>query len=143
MLGDFIYLYLLSDRYPMWSYNPQGYDRELGLTNSHISLSIMLIKYPATILVYLGKFPSQGAIKKILYISFWILFYGLNEMIDVKGNLIKYDNGWSLWWSILFNIAMFIILRIHHLRPPLAWALSILFVVFLWKVFEVPSTVFR
>jgi hypothetical protein len=143
ILGDFIYLYLLSERYPMWSYTPQGLDKESGLTNSHISLSIMLIKYPATVLVYLSKFPSQGTTRKLLYIGFWIALYVLNELLDLSVNLIKYDNGWNLWWSALFNAIMFTILRIHYLRPPLAWALSAVFIIFLWNVFEVPATVFR
>jgi hypothetical protein len=70
IVGDFIYLYLLSDQYPMWRYNPQGFDKGMGITNSHVSLSIMAIKYPATILIYLSKFPVGGYVKQIGYILF-------------------------------------------------------------------------
>lgn len=45
IIGDFIYLYLLSDLYPMWRYNPPEIDKQAGLTNTHIALSVMLIKY--------------------------------------------------------------------------------------------------
>ena len=47
ILGDFIYLYLLSDHFPMWRYQPANNDGKMGLTNTHISLSIIAIKYPA------------------------------------------------------------------------------------------------
>ncbi|MBG9589795.1 hypothetical protein [Cytobacillus firmus] len=66
----------------------------------------MAVKYPVTILIYLYRFPGGKLIKKLLYI-------------------LKYDNGWSLKWSILFNAVMFTILRVHHKRPAAAWGLSI------------------
>ncbi|WP_282173854.1 hypothetical protein [Cytobacillus firmus] len=106
ILGDFLYLYLLSDFYPMWTYDPQGIDEKVNLTNTHVSFSIMAVKYPVTILIYLYRFPGGKLIKKLLYI-------------------LKYDNGWSLKWSILFNAVMFTILRVHHKRPAAAWGLSI------------------
>lgn len=141
--GDFLYLYLLSDHYPMWRYNPQGIDEQVNLTNTHITFSIMAIKYPATILIFLHRFPGSSILKRILYISGWVLLYTINEIIDIKLNLIKYSNGWSLKWSIFFNSVMFTILLIHHKRPVAAWILSILFIIFLWNQFDVPSSVFR
>ncbi|WP_442599707.1 CBO0543 family protein [Neobacillus sp. D3-1R] len=143
IIGDFIYLYLLSDHYPMWKYNPQGFDENAGITNSHVSLSIMAVKYPATILVYLSKFPEGNHIKQIFYILCWVGFYGINEFIDTKLHLINYYNGWNFGWSLLFNAVAFIILRIHYLRPLLAWCLSVVFILVLWNVFDVPSSVFR
>ncbi|MCM3093890.1 MULTISPECIES: CBO0543 family protein [unclassified Cytobacillus] len=143
ILGDFLYLYLLSDIYPMWTYDPQGIDEKANLTNTHVSLSIIAVKYPATILIYLYRFPAGNLIKKLLYISGWVLLYTVNEIVDIKLKLIKYDNGWNLKWSILFNAVMFIILWVHFKRPAAAWELSILFFIFLWRQFDVPSTVFR
>ncbi|MBS4175119.1 CBO0543 family protein [Bacillus sp. FJAT-49736] len=142
ILGDFIYQYFLSDLYPMWTYNPQGVDEKAGLTHVHIFLTIMIIKYPATTLIYLSKFPDGKRLKQILYIVFWVIIYGINELIDIRNHLIQYHNGWSFWWSVMFNVVMFIILRMHYRRPLTAWALSMLFIVFLWQVFDVPSTVF-
>ena len=143
MLGDFIYLYLLSDYYPMWRYVPSPGDREIGITNAHISFSIMILKYPATCLAYLSHFPQQGAIIKFIYYLGWMLIYLINEMIDLHYHLIKYYNGWNFGWSILFNAVMFLILKIHFHRPVFAWILSAVFIVFLWNRFEVPSSVFR
>jgi hypothetical protein len=93
LLGDFLYQYLLVDHYSMWKYTPQGMDAELGLTHTHIFLSVMLVKYPATVMIYLSKFPKERLIKQILYILFWISIYSVNEFIDLKTNLMKHDHG--------------------------------------------------
>lgn len=142
-LGDFLYLYLLSDFYPMWKYVPQGLDKYFGLTGTQISLASIFIKYPATILIYLSKFPDKNKFKQLLYMLGWVLIYFFNELIDVKLNQFKYFNGWNLYWSTLFTIVMFMLFRIHHTRPLLAWFFSFLFIIFLWQVFDVPSKVFR
>lgn len=143
IVGDFIYLYLLSDLYPMWRYTPQGMDKNIGLTNTHVSLSIMFIKYTTTIFIYLSKFPNSSKMKQVLYMAFWVLLYTLNEIMDLFFHLMKHYNGWNLGYSILFNVVMFVILRVHHSKPPIAWGLSILFIIFLWNLFDVPSSVFR
>lgn len=142
-LGDFIYLYLLSDAYPMWRYDPPAADKEMGLTNTHISFSIMAIKYPATVLVYLSHFPQGKLMRKVMYYLGWIVLYVVNEIIDLHFGLIDYFNGWSLWWSAVFNAVMFFILKVHLEKPIFAWLLSAIFVVFLWNHFDVPSSVFR
>ncbi|MDZ5472930.1 CBO0543 family protein [Bacillus sp. 31A1R] len=143
VVGDFAYHYLLSDIYPMWRYTPQGFDKNIDLTNTHISLSVMAVKYPATTLIYLSKFPKENMIYKILYVAGWVCLYTINEGIDLKLHLIKHFNGWNLYWSILFNIFIFSILKIHFTRPIVAWLLSFIFIVFLWNVFNVPKEVFR
>lgn len=143
LIGDFIYLYLLSDRFPMWKYTPQSIDKGMGLTNSHIVFSVMAVKYPITLLLYLSHYPEGNLFRQAAYIAFWVVLYAINEGADLLMHLIKYYNGWSLWWSTLLNTVMFSMLRIHYLRPWLAWVLSLAFIVFLWMVFDVPSSVFR
>jgi hypothetical protein len=143
LLGDLLYQYLLSDHYPMWKYSPQGLDDTIGLTHSHVSLSIMAIKYPATVLIYLSKFPKANLVKQALFIAFWVLIFAVNESIDIKAGLIQYYNGWGFHWSLFFNLVMFLLLKLHHHRPLAAWLLSLGFIVFLWNTFDVPSTVFR
>ncbi len=143
IIGDFIYLYLLSDHYPMWRYIPPPGDREMGITNIHVSFSIMAIKYPATCLAYLSNFPERGLMMKIGYYLAWVVIYFVNELVDLHFHLIKYYNGWNIWWSVLFNAVMFFILKVHFHRPSIAWVFSALFILFLWNHFDVPSTVFR
>ncbi|WP_449621949.1 CBO0543 family protein [Robertmurraya sp. Marseille-Q9965] len=143
MLGDFLYLYLLSDHYPMWKYTPPDIFGKYDLANTHISLAIILIKYPATILIFLSKFPAQNIIRQILYFAFWVILYGVNELVDLQFNNITYDNGWTFWWSVFFNAVMFFILWVHFKKPLVAWLLSIIFIIYLWQTFDVPGMVFR
>lgn len=143
IMGDFIYLYLLSDFYPMWKYTPQQFDSSIGFTNTHISLLIMYIKYPATVLIYLAKFPQQNRVKQFFYFMGWVLFYSINEVVDIQLKFLKHFNGWNIWWSVLFNIVMFLVLLIHYKKPPVAWLISFCFILILWNFFEVPATVFR
>lgn len=143
ILGDLLYLYLLSDHFPMWKYNPPSIDEGWGLTNAHISISVIVIKYPATMLIYLSNFPKENKLKQFAYYAMWIGIYAVNEFIDMKLKLIQYFNGWGYGWSMLFNAVMFYILWIHHRKPSHAWLLSLIFILFLWLTLQVPSTVFR
>lgn len=143
IIGDLLYLYLLSDHFPMWRYNPPTIDEKVGLTNTHISLSIIIIKYPATALIYLANFPQGSLLKQAFYFIGWVVIYFVNEFIDVKLHFIKYFNGWNLAWSVLFCTIMFFIIKVHFHKPMLAWLLSAGFIFFLWNVFDIPPAVFR
>ncbi|WHX64536.1 CBO0543 family protein [Peribacillus frigoritolerans] len=90
-----------------------------------ISLIIMFLAYPSTIMIYLGRFP-QSKRKQSFWIAFWFFLYSSIELINLKYlDLINHYNGWNIWWSVLFNIFMFSILRIHFKKPLLAWRVSI------------------
>lgn len=143
ILGDFLYMYLLSEHYPMWKYNPVPGDKHAGITNTHISFFIMAVKYPATCFAYLAHFPRDGRMKKVVYYFAWISVYFLNELVDVHLGLMKYFNDWNLWWSVLFDSVMFLVLKIHFHNPLFALIVSAVFIVFLWTKFDVPASVFR
>lgn len=143
MIWDLVYLGLLADHYPMWSYNPPKLDENIGLTSTHISLSVMAIKYPATVFIYLTNFQARRKARQIFNYLLWIGIYSINEWIDMKTNLIVYSNGWNYWWSVLFNLFLFFILVVHFKKPLLAWPLSVVFMVFLWVIFDVPASVFQ
>ncbi|WP_186579439.1 CBO0543 family protein [Aquibacillus kalidii] len=143
VIGDLLYLYLLSDIYPMWRYSPPEVDESIGITHTHVAFSVMLVKYPSTILIYLSNFPVKNKQKQLLYMLSWVVLYAVNEIIDLKFDLIQYHNGWNLWWSILFNLVMFSILYVHFRKPVLAWIFAGFYIVILWNVFNVPSNVFR
>lgn len=142
-LGDLLYQYFLADLHPMWRYNPQGIDENIGLTHTHVFLSVMVIKYPATILIYLSKFPEGNRLKQIGWFMLWMIIYTLNELGDRSLHLLTYHNGWAFYWSVLFNIVMFSLLKLHFHRPILTWFVSIFIIVLLWIIFDVPSSVFR
>ncbi len=144
IIGDLLYQYLLSDLYPMWKYVPIGPDAEKGMTHTHIVLLIMLIKYPCTILIYIGNYPyKKRIIYQIVYIGLWTLLFTVNELITKEMGGMTHHNGWDITASIIFNIAMFTILTIHYKKPLIAWGLSFIFIVILWNYFHVPGEVFR
>jgi hypothetical protein len=124
--------------YSMWTYQETFFGQSLLQNNTFINLMIMAIVYPATVLIYLGRFPKERG-KQFLWVSLWIFIYWIVEFINLKYlNLINHHHGWNMWWSLLFLGVMFPMFNIHHKHPLLAWLLSVLFTLFLWNVFNVP-----
>ncbi|WP_366945109.1 CBO0543 family protein [uncultured Metabacillus sp.] len=106
------------------------------LKHSIIEIAFTLIVVPIMILVYLHFFPS--GIKGLAYIAAWALFFWITEVIfNKRGNFI-YENGWNIWWSLLFNMIMFPVLRIHYKKPLFAIIISIP-IIFLLLLFFHPS----
>jgi hypothetical protein len=102
-----------------------------------VSLLIMFVTYPATVLIYLGEFPKDSILKKVLWWGLWVFAYAGIEFINERYlNLISYDNGWNFGWSVLFNMFIFILLRVHQVKPVLAWAISIVYGLFLVTMFH-------
>lgn len=102
-----------------------------------IALLIMLVAYPSTVLIYLGRFPKRGVIRKALWWGLWVFLYVFIEYLNLKYfDLISHDNGWTMGWSLSFNMFLFIILRIHQINPKIAWIISVIWIIFLWNMFD-------
>lgn len=140
MVGDLLYQFLFF-KYSMWEYVPIGNDGNWA-THTHISLLIMLIKYPLTIMVFLGHLPEKIG-RYFLYVSTWTFLYFINESIDLKVGGIVHKHGWNIGWSTLFSFVMFNILALHYKYPLLAWMCSAAFALFLWKALHVPLTILK
>lgn len=84
------------------------------------SLLITFTCFPSTVLLYLSHYP-MGYMRQAGYILMWAMINSGIELIMQTLGLIIYDNGWSLSWSVLVNVLMFPVLRIHYMRPLLAW----------------------
>ncbi len=124
--------------YDMWSYQEVFFGEILLQNHTIINIMIMVIVYPATILIYLGRFPKERS-SQLIWVSSWIGIYWIVEYINLKYlNLIDHHNGWNMGWSFLFLIVMFPMLNIHHKNPLFAWILSLIFILFLWNMFDVP-----
>lgn len=140
MVGDLVYQFLFFN-YSMWEFVPVGSDKN-WVKHTHIAFLIMLIKYPATVAIFLGHLPRVFW-KKTLYIIAWTLVYILNEYIDLKLGAIVHKHGWNLAWSALFSFVLFTILAIHYKRPLIAWIFSAVFAIFLWNVFGIPKSILK
>jgi len=135
--GDLLKNFLLYNHW-MWTYQETIFGENVLRNHTVISLLIMFVVYPSTILIYLGRFPKVRW-KQISWVSFWILLYTSVEYINIHYlKLIRHHNGWNMWWSVLFNIVMFIMFKIHDKNPLLALGLSVVWILFLWNVFNVP-----
>ena len=141
IVGDLSYQYLLYNK-SMWQFHPILVDTFILPNHTIISFSKMILVYGATLSIFLGHFPQRRK-KQITWILLWVLVYSLFETVNLSIGGISHHNGWSLGWSLYFNILMFSVLGIHHFRPILAWILSGINILFLWHMFDLSITIFK
>ena len=135
--GDLLYN-VICYQYIMWQYKESIFAETFLTNHVIITLLIMFVSYPATVLIYLGRFP-QKKLKAVLWILFWVAIFSIIEFINLQFlDLITHHNGWSMTWSVIFNVMMFPMLWLHYKKPGTALLLSIPIVVFLLWYFRVP-----
>ena len=135
--GDLFYNFLCHD-YLMWEYKESIFGSHILPNHTSISLLIMFIAYPVSVIIYLGKFPEE-TYKKVLWVLFWVLLFSLIEYINLQYlNLISHHNGWTMGWSVAFNMIIFPMLRLHFKNPIQALLISILIIFFFVVYFNVP-----
>ncbi|WP_205600775.1 CBO0543 family protein [Gracilibacillus sp. YIM 98692] len=135
--GDLLYNFLCYDL-KMWKYKESIFAESLLSNHTVISLLIMFVTYPATVLIYLGKFPKKH-FNSFIWVIFWVTIYSVIEYINVQYlDLVSHHNGWSMGWSILFNSIMFPMLRLHYKKPIIALLTSIPIILFFVLYFSVP-----
>jgi hypothetical protein len=132
MVGDLLYQFLLYNK-SMWLFQP-SIDRGYLPNHTIIAIVKMMIRYWATVIIFLGLLPS-GKTRRTLWISLWVFIYFSIEILALKTGLITHHNGWNLYWSLYLDIVIFVVLFLHFKNPILAWILSLLNLFFLWNVF--------
>lgn len=128
--GDLIYNVLFYQK-PLWVFvNP---------TFSHYFTDMIcaFLIFTCTVLIYIPCYPKRFKYQ-ILYIGYWVLIYTAIEWLFFILGGIAYRNGWSLRWSAVHNVYQFILLKIHHDRPILAWTLAFVILFIIAFIFEVP-----
>jgi hypothetical protein len=130
---NLLYLVLTAE-YPLWRIQP-----EFGIPNALIVILYSFVIFPATIFLFLSRFP-QTRIQKILHICKWIFIYFIVEWIGSLFGRITYQHGWHLGWSFLFLLVMFPMLVFHSRKPIWAYAVSLVVIAVLMHLFNVPST---
>ncbi|PLS02438.1 CBO0543 family protein [Neobacillus cucumis] len=139
--GDLLKNTLFHD-HRMWEYQETVLGEKILFGHLVINFLVMFVIYPSTILIYLGKFPMEKG-KQILWILFWVLIYLTMEYINLHYKGIKHYYGWNMWWSMIFDLVMFVILWIHHTKPLLAWAFSIMWLSILWNIFDLSHNLLK
>lgn len=135
--GDLLYNFLCYD-YKMWEYKESMFAMNFLQNHTIISLLIMFVAYPSSVLIFLGRFP-KGKIKMVLWILLWISLFSIIEYINLRYlDLIIHHNGWSIGWSVFFNAIIFPMLVLHYKHPIVALLISIPIVFFFVIYFNVP-----
>ncbi|WP_373291387.1 CBO0543 family protein [Paenibacillus marchantiophytorum] len=130
---DLVYNFLTYN-YSLWEYEP---NTTLLPNHTIISLIVMFIIYPCVMLVYLGRYPTKR-IKQYLWVTFWVFLWSFLEWVAQRIGEFSHHHGWNIWWSALFNIALYSMVRLHYKKPLLAYGLSVIATVGLIILFKVP-----
>lgn len=105
---------------------------------SHVTIDLiqMVFIFSCTTILFLQYYPRKIS-RQILYILLWTFIYSVIEWIFHLLEGIVYHNGWSIFCSITHNIYQFILLRIHHKKPILAWILAFIILGITLTIFNV------
>ncbi|WP_142386524.1 CBO0543 family protein [Bacillus sp. Marseille-P3661] len=134
IICDLLYNFLCQHKL-LWVYKPDilpNYHIFVDLTHSFINL-------PLLTLLYLSRYPYADRIsKQSIYIAKWVVGSFLVELIFLHFHRIELQYEYKTWMEIPFYSVMYVMLRLHHTRPALTYLLSIVIIVFLMIMFEIP-----
>lgn len=108
--------------YLLWRLEPIWPLQNIFPKSSLIVILVSFIIYPTTTLLYLGNYPEGE--KQLFYIAFWVILYLIIEAVAISQKAISYHNGWNYVYTMGFDIALFLLLRLHYKKPLLAWLVS-------------------
>ncbi|AFC28458.1 CBO0543 family protein [Paenibacillus mucilaginosus] len=128
--GGLLYEYLTKDQ-TMWKFHPDF------LYNQTVTVVVYaLVTMPLSVLIFLSLYPKTIG-RKLIHFGLWIAIYASGEWVLLSMGRISYQNNWSLRYSILFDMMMFPMIRLHHTKPLIAYGLSIPIVVSLIYLFHI------
>jgi hypothetical protein len=129
-LGNFIYLFLTIDK-PLW-----GFTTIIPASLANILVSLVI--FPCVSFLFLPYFPNKSNVKKLLYIGSWVFLFSFIEWWALQIHHYSHFNGWRLSYSVIFNLVMFTLLRIHYKKPCWAWIISFVTGATIMIVFKIP-----
>lgn len=111
-----LFYYLIVQKDWLWVHIPDKLTRYFIFTDPvHIFIS-----QPFACLVFLSTMPKKKYAIVLHHIKF-IAIFTVFEWFYLKTDYIAYQNGWNLWWSLVFNFVMFPMLLLHHWKLFLAF----------------------
>ena len=116
IIGDLAYQFVFCN-YRLWTYTGI-------LGHTYTALIISFLIFPPAIILYLTHFPS-GFLKQSLYVIIWAVVNTFIEIIACLLNGLRYENNWSIFWSLLLFLIAFILIWAHYRKPLLVWPLSL------------------
>ncbi|WP_328590391.1 CBO0543 family protein [Niallia taxi] len=82
------------------------------LNHTLIEITFSFFIIPVVLIIYLQYYPRRK--KRFIYMGVWIAYFSFIEVLFEKKGLFIYENDWNVWWSTLFNLITFSIIRIHY-----------------------------
>jgi len=132
-LSNLLYNFLCRERMT-WVFEPGAW-----MSHKTIDLLNTFVLLPATTILYLNYYPSEGSKgRKLTYFFLWVAGYSAMELVWFRTGSIWYDNDWTYFWSVGFYWVMFFIMRLHHTHPGRALFCSVVVIAFLVARFDVP-----
>lgn len=129
-LGNLIYLYLTVDK-PLWKFTTI-------IATPLADIFMSLIIFPCSALLYLPYFPRKRLFNKLIYVLLWAFIFSFIEWWALHIDHFSYFNGWKFSYSVIFNLGMFPLLRVHEKKPQWAWLISLVAGVTIMIAFKIP-----
>lgn len=130
IIGNLVYCILTCDK-PLWQFI------EFFSKCTFSDISIMILLYPSTVILFLSFLPKT-LLKKIMYILLWVIIYTLIELVSLYTGSFAYKNGWNIYFTIIFNIIMFSLLLLHYTNPLIVWPVSAILAFSMMLLFKIP-----
>jgi hypothetical protein len=108
-------------QHTLWKYKAVTVD---WLNHTLIEIAFTLFIVPVVLMLYLDYFPKEKG-RGFLYLMIWVAYFSVIEYLFKTKGLFVYENGWSTWWSLLFNIITFTVIRIHYKNALAAFLVSV------------------
>ncbi|RSD28514.1 hypothetical protein EJA10_05380 [Mesobacillus subterraneus] len=108
-------------QHTLWKYRAVTVD---WLNHTLIEISFTFFIVPVVLMIYLEYYP-KGKVRGVLYLLVWVAYFSVIEYLFEAKGLFIYENGRNGWWSVLFNIITFIIIKIHFKNALAAILISI------------------
>ncbi|WP_274654406.1 CBO0543 family protein [Paenibacillus humicola] len=130
-IGNLLYLYLCSG-HMLWTLKPDLFPKSV-LTE----VIYTFVTFPLTALLFLSNYPKRTAAVIFHYVQWIALYAGVEWLLSLTGRIV-YSNGWSFWWSLLFDVTLFPMLRLFYRRELLAYVFSVGLTILWLVLFRVP-----
>jgi hypothetical protein len=130
--SNLLYKFFALSKYHLWKFSSHDFffNSYTGIFLWHVFIINTLSTF-----IFLSNFPDGKLTKKGFYILKWVVLFIVVEMVLLKFNHVNYYHGWNFGWTVLFDIIMFVMLRLHYKKPMWAIIFSVFFTMFYLYLF--------
>ncbi|WP_367179373.1 CBO0543 family protein [uncultured Clostridium sp.] len=127
---------ILTYNHPLWSYKP------VIINHTFTDLFVCITIYSSTIMMFIPHLPRKTT-KKIIHVSFYVAVYSIAESIAIKFGYFNHFNGWNIWYTLIFDYIMFLVLILHYKKPIYACILVLIGYNIIFLIMKVPYSIIR